>query len=293
MFSSSISGLELNTTYYVRAYATNGAGTAYGDEVSFSYGLPTVETASITAITGTKCTGGGDVTFDGNVSITARGVCWNTVGTPTINNSKTADGTGTGAFASYISGLALNTTYYARAYATNGAGTVYGDEISFTTDNDYHLRDTGPAGGWVFYDKGFYSDGWRFMEAAPVDQSTGVQWYNGSSTSTGAIETAIGTGSANTAQIISDQGEGTYAATVCTAYEGGGYIDWFLPSKDELNQMYVNLKVYGVGGLTDANYYWSSSESSDLAACIQYLFNGNQGQNTKDGLLYVRAVRVF
>ena len=95
--------------------------------------LPTVITSSVTDVASTTATCGGFVMNDGNAAVTARGVCWSTSNNPTINDSHTADGTGTGFFTSSITGLTPNTTYYARAYATNSLGTAYGNEVSFTT----------------------------------------------------------------------------------------------------------------------------------------------------------------
>ena len=136
IFSSAITGLTAGTKYYVRAYATNSIGTAYGDEVSFTTSVPTAPTLSttaISAITTTTASGGGNVSSDGGAAVTARGICWSTTTTPTIANSKTSDGTGTGIFTSSLTGLVESTTYYVRAYATNSAGTAYGDEIYFKT----------------------------------------------------------------------------------------------------------------------------------------------------------------
>jgi hypothetical protein len=135
-FTSSLTGLTAGTLYYVRAYATNVSGTAYGNQVTFttlSPSLPTVTTTSITNIAQTTATGGGNVTSDGGSSVTARGVCWSITANPTISNSKTSDGTGTGVYTSNITGLTANTLYYVRAYATNSAGTSYGSQVSFTT----------------------------------------------------------------------------------------------------------------------------------------------------------------
>jgi len=95
--------------------------------------LPSVTTNAISNITSMGATGGGTVTFDGNTTVTARGVCWSTSPNPTLSDSYTTDGTGLGAFTSSINGLTANTTYYVRAYATNSVGTVYGNEESFTT----------------------------------------------------------------------------------------------------------------------------------------------------------------
>jgi hypothetical protein len=133
-FVSNITGLTGGTLYYVRAYATNSAGTAYGNQVSFTtLTLPTVTTDTVTNITQTMATSGGNVTTNGGCAVTARGVCWNTSALPTITNSHTTDGSGTGSFVSNITGLTGGTLYYVRAYATNSAGTAYGNQVSFTT----------------------------------------------------------------------------------------------------------------------------------------------------------------
>ncbi|OGD09930.1 MAG: hypothetical protein A2Y86_00420 [Candidatus Aminicenantes bacterium RBG_13_62_12] len=135
-FTSSITGLTPNTTYWVRAYATNAVGTSYGSQVSFTTdNTPTVTTAAVTSITGSTASSGGNVTVDGGDPVTARGVCWNTTGSPTTANSHTIDGSGTGSFTSSLTGLSPNTTYYVRAYATNGVGTAYGGQETFTTDD--------------------------------------------------------------------------------------------------------------------------------------------------------------
>jgi len=94
---------------------------------------PTITTEAISSITTNSASSGGDITFDGGASITARGVCWSTSENPTIADSHTSDGTGTGSFTSFITGLSPGTTYHVRAYATNSAGTGYGDDFSFTS----------------------------------------------------------------------------------------------------------------------------------------------------------------
>jgi hypothetical protein len=96
---------------------------------------PTVTTTTATSVTGNSASSGGDVTADGGSAVIARGVCWNTAGTPTIANNFTSDGSGTGAFTSSISSLSAGTTYYVRAYATNANGTAYGSQLSFTTSS--------------------------------------------------------------------------------------------------------------------------------------------------------------
>ena len=138
VFSSNLSGLESNTYYYVRAYAINNVGTAYGNEVTFTtlpvIELPTITTNVAIAIYQTSAISGGDILKDGWAPILARGVIWSTLQNPNITlNTKTNDGTGIGTFLSSIDGLISNTLYYCRAYATNSVGTSYGNEISFTT----------------------------------------------------------------------------------------------------------------------------------------------------------------
>lgn len=135
-FISNLSGLTPGTTYYVRAYATNTSGTGYGNQISFSTQpvmIATLTTSVIGSITSVGAASGGNISSDGGGNITARGVCWNTSSGPTINNNKTSDGNGTGSFTSIITNLNGNTTYYVRAYATNSAGTAYGNEQTFTT----------------------------------------------------------------------------------------------------------------------------------------------------------------
>jgi uncharacterized protein (TIGR02145 family) len=137
-YTSTLLGLSPGTLYYVRAYATHANGTFYGNEVTFSTiavvnQLPTVTTQAMSAITTTTATSGGNVTSDGGSAVTARGICWSTNTNPTLANSFTTDGSGTGAFISNITGLLPSTSYYMRAYATNGVGTAYGNEVSFIT----------------------------------------------------------------------------------------------------------------------------------------------------------------
>jgi uncharacterized protein (TIGR02145 family) len=136
-FTSTLTDLAANTLYYVRAYATNSVGTAYGNEISFTSSqilVATLTTTAISSITQITAASGGVITSDGGGAITARGVCWATTTAPTISSSKTSDASGTGSFTSSISGLLPGTLYYLRAYATNSAGTAYGNELSFTTN---------------------------------------------------------------------------------------------------------------------------------------------------------------
>ncbi|OFX31040.1 MAG: hypothetical protein A2X08_18240 [Bacteroidetes bacterium GWA2_32_17] len=255
--------------------------------------IPTLTTTAISSITSITAISGGNVTLDGGATVTARGVCWSTSANPVATGSHTTDGTGTGTFTSNITGLTLGLTYYVRAYATNGIGTAYGNEISFCTNT----VDIGQSyqGGIVAYilqpgDPGYIVCETHGLIAAPSDQSTGIQWYNGSYTTTGATATAIGTGNANTITIVANQGAGSYAAQLCADLVLGAYSDWYLPSKDELNKLYLN-KV-AIGGFANFNY-WSSSEYDNANAWRQYFLNGNQYNYDKLNPNDVRAVRAF
>lgn len=136
-FASNITQLIPNTTYYVRAYATNIAGTGYGNQVSFTtiqVAVPTLTTTTITSISQTFAFSGGNITSDNGGSIMIRGVCWSINQNPTTADFKSEDGAGTGAFTSSITGLTKGTTYNVRAYATNSLGTGYGNTQQFTTE---------------------------------------------------------------------------------------------------------------------------------------------------------------
>ncbi|MDB9922059.1 DUF1566 domain-containing protein [Polaribacter sp.] len=160
-------------------------------------------------------------------------------------------------------------------------------------------------GGVVFYifvdgDTGYVAGETHGLIAAVADQSS-IRWDNGRSETTGATGTAIGTGSANTDAIINKQGqtETSYAAGLARAYTGGGYNDWFLPSKDELNKMYLNRATINTTAASNSgsnfatNYYWSSTESYISKARVKYFSNGNWLESEKSYARYVRAVRAF
>jgi hypothetical protein len=139
-YGSTMQPLSPATTYYVRAYATNANGTSYGSQVSFvtaaansNGNMPTISTNQVVYMDSLSAFCGGNITADGGLAVTARGVCWAIGTTPTINNSRTLDGVGGGNFNSRLPNLLPNTTYFVRAYATNAAGTAYGISFGFTT----------------------------------------------------------------------------------------------------------------------------------------------------------------
>ena len=137
-FSDNITELEEGNTYYILAYATNEKGTGYGEIRTFqtiSITLPTVSTSEVTEITTNSAECGGEVTNDGDGTVTTRGVCWNTNDNPTLENNVgfTTDGSGMGSFTSSITNLTENTTYYVAAYASNEKGVAYGQVRQFVT----------------------------------------------------------------------------------------------------------------------------------------------------------------
>jgi hypothetical protein len=281
-FTSSITGLTPGTTYYVRAYATNGVGTTYGNEISFeTHNVPTVTTSAPSYTIGGNVTSGGDVTYAGGVSVTARGICWNTTGSPTLADSYTTDGSGTGVFPSSLSGLTLGVTYYIRAYATNSVGTAYGNQTSIFT---IALGDS-YGGGTVIHVDGTLQHG---LIASNADISASSAWSN--------ILLNAGTnnsnGSNNTTLIIGQAGHTASAALLCRNYNGGGFTDWYLPSRDEFTIMNTN-RAYLAAFVGN---YWTSSESAipiPGQSATRYIVATGTSGNSKSNLYKVRAIRQF
>ncbi|MDR1250484.1 MAG: hypothetical protein LBK63_14445 [Treponema sp.] len=142
-------------------------------------------------------------------------------------------------------------------------GVLLAMTVSVGFAQELKVGDRGPAGGWIFYDKGVVSDGWRYLEAAPAETEFTAQWSEHKLFDVSGTDTTTGTGKRNT-EIIVDFlrriGENGRAAQLCDELiVGDEFDDWFLPSQDELDLMYQNLKAKGLGGFTD-NWYWSSSQ---------------------------------
>ena len=145
------------------------------------------------------------------------------------------------------------------------------------------------GGGIVFY---VYDNGQHGLIAATADQSTGVVWTNTAfqSTVSNAVRNGVNGGFTNTERIIIQAGAGSYAAQLCANYKGGNYADWYLPSKYELNLLYLQKAV--VGGFA-SNNYWSSTEYDNSMAWDQFFVSGSGGSNSKFATSYVRAIRAF
>lgn len=269
---------------------------------------PIVTTVTPYSVAARSAVTGGDVTKTGGLPVTARGVVYGTSPNPDVDNDVVvSSGTGGGSFNSLLTGLSPSTTYYVRAFATNDEGTGYGEEYTFTTlqDKVYSIGEEGPAGGVVYYDKGFYSDGWRYLEAAPSGWAGGsfdpwvdLEWgcYE---TLVGGTSTAIGTGKENT-ELILAKGCANPDTPVQLAANASvnGYDDWFLPSRDELNAIYDNLfylgpnfhMTYGFAALT----YTTSSEIDAKSTWGIAFGDGSETQNLKIiATIAVRPVRRF
>ncbi|MFA6924629.1 MAG: hypothetical protein WC223_10290 [Bacteroidales bacterium] len=297
-WTTNITGLIGNTTYYIRSYLDvypTGTGpwtTIYGNELSFTTAPPTTpvlaSTTAITNITSNSASSGGTITSDGGSPITAKGVCWSTSPSPTIVNSHTSDGTGSSNFVSAITGLNGNTIYYVRAYATNSVGTSYGPaDVSFTTcGTPIYTIGQNAGGGIVFY---VDCTGQHGLIAASADQGTAV-W--GCSTVLIGTSAAYGTGSANTTAILAGCATRPIAASLARSYNGGGFSDWFLPSTGELQLMMNQHTLLGFG--SSVIYTTSSENSVNNVTCMYW--NGSTVINTAAVKTYsvtVRAIRAF
>jgi hypothetical protein len=248
-------------------------------------------TSPASSITGTTATCGGNITNDGGISITARGVCWSTSTNPTIANSKTIDGVGSGTFSSSISGLIIGSTYHVRAYATNSIGTSYGNEVSFIAIE----IGTSFQGGVIAYilqpgDPGYDVNVQHGLIAAPSDQGE-VLWGCEGTPVSGADGTALGTGNQNTIDIVAGCSTSGIAAKLCSELDLNGYADWYLPSIDELAQLYLNQAT--IGGFNAGVHYWSSSETNPNWAQVIYFSAATHGDGFKNTAYYVRAIRSF
>jgi len=278
-------GLLSNTSYTRYVWAYNSCSTSQPTTLTQTTnpGVPDVTTQTITQVSYSTATGGGKVNDDGGASVTVRGVCWSTSSNPTIADDKTEDGGGEGSFISSLTSLPPNTQIHVRAYATNSAGTGYGSEEIFTTLAVSIGQSFG--GGKIFYINGTGDHG---LICTTFDQSSSATWgCSGTSITTG---TAMGTGQSNTTAIVNACSTSGIAARLCDNLVEEGYNDWYLPSKDELAQMFAQRNAIG---MTADIYYWSSSASGNYSAYCQNFSSGFVNQPERTNSYYVRAVRAF
>ncbi|MHC1776286.1 MAG: FISUMP domain-containing protein [Lentimicrobium sp.] len=261
--------------------------------------LPTVTTTSVTDITQYTAVIGGDVTSEGGATVTARGVCWSTSASPTLSNSFTIEGGGAWIFTSTISGLAANTLYYVRAYATNSAGTTYGNELLFTTLSSgfvcySSLTINHVAGvvapvtktvtyGTVPHISGEPSKCWITSNLGADHQATTVWdnteapagWYWQFNRKQGYKHDGT-TRTPNTTWIttINENSDWLPANDPCTIELGSG---WRLPTSTEW------FNVDSIGGWTDWNGPWNSTLKLHAAGGLSY----------SDGSLFQRGSRGY
>jgi len=292
-FVQSLTGLTANTLYYIRAYATTASGTVvYGPELTFTTLAPTApviaSTTAITAITPSGATTGGTITSDGGSAITAKGVCWGTSSGTLLGASNfTNNGTGIANFSSIITGLSGSTTYFVRAYATNGVGTTYGPELSFSTcGTPIYTVGQLVGGGKVFY---VDCTGQHGLIASTVD--LGAVAWGCSTTLIGTTSAAYGTGAANTTAILAGCATRPNCASEASSYTGGGFTDWYLPSQAELLLLMAQGSIFGFG---NAVTYASSTENSINNVSADY-WNGSvvSSAAVKTYAIQVRAIRSF
>jgi hypothetical protein len=297
--ASPVAGLQLFVTDFDGGSFMFYDGTKWGT-LSFTKTIPDAP------IIGTATTGSEQAT----VSFTAPSSDGGSAITSYTATSSPGGITGTlsqsGSGSIIVSGLTNGTAYTFTVTATNAIGTSAASDASNSVVPVVPGVGSFYGGGVVFYifqsgDSGYVSGETHGLIAAVEDQSSGIQWYNGSYGTIGTAS-AIGTGSANTDAIIAAQGatETSYAAGLARAYTGGGYADWFLPSKDELNKMFyyeaeINTTATANGGsIFVPNYYWSSTEYDNYFAWVQTFSNGYQHFDyLKASPDYVRAVRAF
>jgi DUF1680 family protein len=181
-------------------------------------------------------------------------------------------------------------------WANRGAGQM----SVWLSTREYQPGDVGPAGGLIFYlSPDYAASGWRYLEAAPFDQSAGARWGCFRRAIEGARGTAVGTGKQNTADILAACTEPGTAAALCANLDLNGFRDWFLPSRDELALMYANLMASGVSdfgtrGIADNFSYWTSSQqTADMANHIDFADLGRLHYDDKDYPRRARAIRAF
>jgi len=203
-----------------------------------------------------------------------------------------------------VSGTTLNSFASPLHYIVTAADSTTKDYTVTLTHITYALRDTGPAGGFIFYiNPNYLTDGWKYLEAAPTDQTTTTDWGCAGDPIPGSDGTAMGTGQQDTTAILTNCSTANIAARLTSGdLYSNGFTDWFLPSQDELNKMYVNLRSgtdeHGLSYTPVAaflTYYWSSSEYDDFTpwAWEQNFDDGSQDFLDKSHLSGVHAVRSF
>ena len=252
-FFSNIGNLQPNTTYYVRAYAENEKGVAYGNQVTFTTesGVPTVKTTLVRVDEKTVVYYEGSVTDAGDSPVTERGICWGT-STPTIANQKTTDGDGIGGYSGSLTVSNVHTQdLYIRAYATNGSGTAYGEAIKIDHRNPYNLP--------IVEDQNV-----KYM-VLPYDLEPGKMGFE-----------------------LTDPRNTAYKS--CADLVAYDYNDWELPTRRVLELTYN--KKNEIGGFTKSSY-WTSTEDGSSYYNYYYVDFSSGKTYSSSGTKDVRPVRQY
>lgn len=231
----------------------------------------------------------GNVVDDGGSFVVVRGFCYSLVPNPTISDLVVSSGVGMGLFSVTLTNLPPSSSYYFRSFCIGVGGTVtYGSELSFISPSELTLGGNGPGGGLIFYLDGNGGG----LEAAPFDQSIGMEWGCPGLLIPNCNGLMIGQGVINTSSIVNNCIVQSIAAKACFNFSFGGYSDWFLPSNDELLLMYDNLHLNGLGSFQNQDY-WSSSQVDEQMVWGRGFYDGNYHYLVKSTLYPVRAIRSF
>ena len=281
-FTCNMTSLSANTTYYVRAYAKNVKGVAYGEEKSFTtLDKPTVSTASVTNIGNTTATGGGNVISNGGATVTERGICWSTSHNPTISGSHANSGTGTGEFMVSMTNLTPNTTYYVRAYAINSQGSAYGEEVNFKTSQTptYTIAvSANPSGSGSVTGGGTYEQGQSCTVTATAATGYNFQKWteNGSQVSTNATYTFTVSANRNLVAVFQ---AGSYTISASASPSSGGTVsgagsynygqNCTLTATPATGYSFVKWTMNGTQVSTNASYTFAVTASGSYVAHFQ------------------------
>ncbi len=265
-FSADLTGLDPSTTYYVRAFAENSKGINYGNQLTLrtlTITPPSVATGSVSSRGYTQFTAGGNVTDDGGSTVTARGICWSTSTQPTLGNSYTNEGSGTGAFSSTANGLAQGTVYYYRAYAVNSAGTAYGAQFSVSTNYATVPSITTVSPNSINPNYA-YSGGSNISDGGSAITTKGVCWNTTGSPTIANSKTSNGSGTATFSSYMTGLSPGTtyYVRAYATNAMGTAYGNTYAfttPTTVSLSAP-QQLKIYYQSGNNYFNFAW---------ACVQ------------------------
>ena len=281
-FTASITSLVASTLYYVRAYATNANGTVYGSQQSFTTlgAVPTLTTTTVSGISLNAANTGGNITADGGTTITSRGLCWSTSSNPTIQDNKLTNGNGSGTFTINLTGLQGGTTYYVRAYATNAAGTGYGNLIIFNTSTlALGVTYLGGKVAYIFQsgDVGYVAGQTHGFIIMSHNMGMQVKYSNNGAYSFTSMN--FGTGKNNTSILFNLTTTGLNAAKYVYNVLYDGYNDWYIPSYYEWNKIAPN---WAQLGLADGIYHSSSERDAGYYFTMAFFGGGTSYQSRQE-----------